>query len=96
MDIDYNRSNTRSIHRKEVELVGKKKKKETPYWKYPAVRDYMMEYNKMYYQANRDQIINNVSKRNKKNEEKLKVYMKKYYNENRDKLLDHAKKKRKN
>ena len=71
------------------------KKKQTPYWKYPAVRDYMTEYNKMYYMANRDKIIADATKRNKDNETQLKVYMKQYYNKNRDRLLSYAKKKRK-
>ena len=75
--------------------MGKKKNKETPYWKYPAVRDYMTDYNKMYYMANREKIIADATKRNKDNETQLKVYMKQYYNKNRDRLLSYAKKKRK-
>ena len=73
----------------------KKKKKETPYWKYPAVKDYMISYNKTYYQANRDKIIADASKRNKENSDQLKKYFKNYYGENRDRLLDYAKKRRK-
>ena len=75
-------------------MVGKKKK-ETPYWKYPAVRDYMTEYNKMYYMANKKKIIADATKRNKVNETQLKVYMKQYYDKNRTRLLKYAKKKRK-
>ena len=76
--------------------MKKKKKQITPYWKYPAVRDYMTDYNKTYYQANREKIIGEASKRNKENEAQLKIYMKQYYNKNRDRLLDYAKRKRKN
>ena len=74
---------------------AKKKKKETPYWKYPAVKDYMTDYNKSYYQANRDKIIADASKRNKENSDQLKKYFKNYYGENRQRLLDYAKKRRK-
>ena len=71
------------------------KKKETPYWKYPAVRDYMTDYNKIYYMANREKIIADQTKRNQQNEGQIKDYMKKYYATNRDKLLRYAKKRRK-
>ena len=80
-------------------VFGKKKKKkeedQTPYWKYPAVKDYMTGYNKSYYQANRDKIIADASKRNKENSDQLKKYFKNYYGENRQRLLDYAKKRRK-
>ena len=79
-------------------MFSRKKKKKptiTPYWKYPAVRDYMTDYNKMYYQANRKKIIKNSAKRNEENEAQLKIYMNQYYAKNRDRLLNYAKKKRK-
>jgi hypothetical protein len=74
--------------------MGKKKKQLTPYWRYPAVRDYMTDYNRSYYQANREKIISEATKRNKLNEAELKVYMKKYYSQNRDRLLKYAKKRK--
>ena len=76
-------------------MVLATKKKETPYWKYPAVRDYMTDYNKIYYMANRKKIIADQTKRNQQNEGQIKDYMKKYYATNRDKLLRYAKKRRK-
>ena len=75
--------------------MTKKKKKETPYWKYPAVQKYQKEYNKVYYMDNREKIIADSKQRNKENEEQLKAYYKKYYEQNKDKLLEYAKKKRK-
>ena len=58
-------------------------------------RNYMQNYNKMYYMANREEIIAESTKRNRENELQIKEYMKKYYAVNRNKLLDYAKKKRK-
>lgn len=52
----------------------------------------MSNYNKQYYQDNRDKIIAEQTARNKINEEQMKQYMKKYYAENRAKLLNYAKK----
>ena len=72
-----------------------KKKKETPYRKYPAVRAYMTEYNRMYYLANRAKIIADAKQRNLENEKQLKAYYQKYYALHRKKLLDYAKKRRK-
>ena len=72
-----------------------KKKKETPYRKYPAVRAYMTEYNRMYYLANRAKIIADAKQRNLENEKQLKAYYQKYYAQNRKKLLSYAKKRRK-
>ena len=76
-------------------MMFRKKKKETPYWKYPAVQSYMKNYNKMYYLANRDKIIADSKRRNRDNEDIIKKYQKGDYAENRNKLLDYAKKKRK-
>ena len=75
--------------------MPKKKKKDSPYWTYPAVQEYQKEYNKVYYMANRKKIIADATKRNKDNETQLKIYMKQYYNKNRSRLLKYAKKKRK-
>ena len=72
-----------------------KKKKETPYRKYPAVRAYMTEYNRMYYLANRAKIIADAKQRNLENEKQLKEYYQRYYAQNRKKLLNYAKKRRK-
>ena len=58
-------------------------------------RNYMQNYNKMYYMANRDEIIAESTRRNRQNEQQIKEYMKKYYASNRSKLLNYAKKKRK-
>jgi len=72
-----------------------KKKKETPYRKYPAVRAYMTEYNRMYYLANRAKIIADAKQRNLENEKQLKAYYQRYYAQNRKRLLSYAKKRRK-
>ena len=72
-----------------------KKKKETPYRKYPAVRAYMTEYNRMYYLANRAKIIADAKQRNLENEKQLKSYYQRYYAQNRKRLLSYAKKRRK-
>ena len=45
-----------------------KKKKESPYCKYPKVYEYQKGYNKMYYMANREKIIAEQKKRNAANE----------------------------
>ena len=45
-----------------------KKKKESPYWKYPKVYEYQKDYNKMYYMANREKIIDAQKKSNEQNE----------------------------
>ena len=58
-------------------------------------RDYMQNYNKMYYMANREAIISEATRRNRENELQIKEYMKKYYAVNRNKLLNYAKRKRK-
>tara|TARA_B100000953_G_C17751239_1_gene335782 strand:+ start:125 stop:388 length:264 start_codon:yes stop_codon:yes gene_type:complete len=79
----------------EVVLNMPKKKKETPYRKYPAVRAYMTEYNRMYYLANRAKIIADAKQRNLENEKQLKEYYQRYYAQNRKKLLNYAKKRRK-
>ena len=79
----------------EVVLNMPKKKKETPYRKYPAVRAYLTEYNRMYYLANRAKIIADAKQRNLENEKQLKAYYQKYYALHRKKLLDYAKKRRK-
>lgn len=71
-----------------------KKNKETPYWKYDKVRNYMQNYNKSYYLANREKIIREQTARNKKNVDQLRVYYRNYYEKNRDKLLKYAKEKR--
>ena len=75
--------------------MAPKKKKESPYWKYPKVRTYMQNYNKAYYLDNRKEIIADQTKRNQQNETQIKDYMKKYYANNRTKLLRYAKKRKK-
>jgi len=77
--------------------MGKKRKKnkESAYWKYPAVKDYQLEYNKLYYLANREKIIAEQKKRNKENESLIRKYQAMYYMDNRDRLLDNAKKRNK-
>ena len=69
--------------------------KETPYWKYPKVKAYQQEYNKMYYLANKKKLIADQTKRNKSNKTYLQHYMKNYYQSNRGRLLKYAKKRRK-
>ena len=63
----------------------KKKKKVSSYWKYPAVYEYQKQYNKMYYLANRDEIIAEQTRRNKENADQLRKYHKLYYENNKDK-----------
>ena len=75
--------------------MGRKKKKESAYWKYPAVKDYQLQYNKMYYLANREKIIAEQKRRNKENEDLIRKYQAGYYMDNRDHLLDQAKKRNK-
>ena len=70
----------------------RKKKKDSPYWRYENVKRYQQDYNKSYYLANRAE----QKKRNADNEKALAEYYKKYYAENKQKLLDYAKKRRKN
>lgn len=74
----------------------RKKKQDSPYWKYPNVKTYQQDYNKSYYLANRAKIIAEQKKRNADNEKALAEYYKKYYAQNKQKLLDYAKKRRKN
>ena len=76
--------------------MRRKKKKESPYWRYENVKRYQQDYNKSYYLANRAKIIAEQKKRNADNEKALAEYYKKYYAENKQKLLDYAKKRRKN
>jgi len=59
--------------------MPKKKKKDSPYWTYPAVQEYQKQYNKAYYMANRERIIAEATRRNKENEEQIRAYNKWYY-----------------
>ena len=74
----------------------RKKKKDSPYWKYPNVKKYQQDFNRSYYLANRDKIISEQKRRNAENEAAIAEYYKKYYAENKQRLLDYAKKRRKN
>ena len=59
--------------------MPRKRKKDSPYWIYPAVQEYQKQYNKAHYMANRERIIAEATRRNKENEEQIRAYNKWYY-----------------